>query len=365
MIATFLLFSTLFQYENQFYLPLSRSELSNRFPVKYLGTIGNLRPGYFEATQDAPRPDKVVIGNLAFYKDYKATQDTPLPDKVEVGPSGAGVAKSAGGGLFITGKDKNGLPWNVDLNDYALAYACRFYSADLDRNGIRDLVLIYPTGGNGLAPTSHLLSLTFDDQGRPVPFKADGYFEESAKGITDLVDLNRDGRAVLIYMNFDDGYWITNLYEVRAARWRRVRGSYGRRSYPHYTSFTYRPNRKAVAPAPGRLPFAPDLSNKEPYFRGRLVSYKWSDANSSEDIELVMKTEKGQKIVNNPVQWYDTFTVVIDGSERRIISLLVKEEEEEKMKSVLNEIVGNCYQVSLYGDRRRNGSGSEILWVSH
>jgi hypothetical protein len=115
----------------------------------------------------------------------------------------------------------------VDLNDYALAYAFRFYSADLDRNGICDLVMIYPTGGNGLAPTSHFFSLTFDEQGRPVPFKADGYFEESAKGITDLVDLNIDGRAELIYMNFDDGYWITNLYEVRAARWRRVRGSYG------------------------------------------------------------------------------------------------------------------------------------------
>ncbi|HKC85713.1 MAG TPA: hypothetical protein VKG02_07060, partial [Blastocatellia bacterium] len=79
----------------------------------------------------------------------------------------------------------------------------------MDSNGIRDLVVIYPTGGNGLAPTSHFFSLTFDELGRPVPFKADGYFQESNKGITDLVDLDRDGRAELIYMNFDDGYWIT------------------------------------------------------------------------------------------------------------------------------------------------------------
>src|SRR5262249_5320307 len=155
--------------------------------------------------------------------------------------------------------------------------------------------MIYPTGGNGLAPSSHFFSLTFDEKGRPVPFKADGYFEESAKGITDLVDLNMDGRAELIYMNFDDGYWITNLYEVRAARWRRVKGSHARRSYPLYARFTYRPNRKAVAPAWSRRPFAPDLSNKEPYFRGRLVSYKWFDVNSSDDleIELDVKTEKG------------------------------------------------------------------------
>jgi len=35
MIATFLLFSMLFQHENLSYLPLSQSELSNPFPVKY------------------------------------------------------------------------------------------------------------------------------------------------------------------------------------------------------------------------------------------------------------------------------------------------------------------------------------------
>jgi hypothetical protein len=81
MIAALILFSTLFQHENQFYLPLSRSELSNRFPVKYLGTMGDLRPGYFEAMQDNPSPDKVVIGNLTFYKDFKAPQDTPCPTK--------------------------------------------------------------------------------------------------------------------------------------------------------------------------------------------------------------------------------------------------------------------------------------------
>jgi hypothetical protein len=233
----------------------------------------------------------------------------------------------------------------------------------LDRNGIRDLVLIYPTGGNGLAPTSHFFSLTYDELGRPVPFKADGYFQESNQGITDLVDLDRDGRAELIYMNFDDGYWITSLYEVSEARWRRVRGLHGRRSYPLYTRFTNRPNRKVVVPAPGRRPFAPDLSNKEPYFRGRLVSYQWADMNSSEDIELVVETENGRKITSKPVSWYGSLTVVSDGAEgRTIVSISA---DEERVRSVLNEIVANVYQVALYGDRRGKGLGSKILWASH
>lgn len=340
MVATLLLLSLLFQHENQSYLPLSHSELSNRFPVRYIGTLGDLRPGYFEAKQDSP-----------------------LPDSLDIGPSGASVARSGSGSLLITGKDKKGYPWSADLNDFALAYACRFYSADLDSNGIRDLVMIFPTGGNGLAPTSHFFSLTFDEQGRPVPFEADGYFEESAEGVTDLVDLNKDGRAELIYMNFDDGYWITNLYELRGARWRRVRGRHGRRSYPLYTRFTSRPNRIIVVPSPKRRPFAPDLSNKEPYFQGRLVSYQWAHVNRSGDIELVVETEKGRRITSKPVSGYASFTVVSDGAESRTIVSISA--DEERIRSVLNEIVANAYRVALYGDRRGKGLGSEILWASH
>lgn len=329
----------LFQYENQSYLPLSPSELRRRFPVRYLGTMGTLRPGYFELKQDSP-----------------------LPEKVEAGPSGVNVTKSAGNELLITGRDKKGFPWRVNLGAFVLAYACRFYSADLDRNGIRDLVLIHPTGGNGFAPTSHFFSLTFDEQGRPLPFEADGYFQDSTDGIFDLVDLNSDGRAELIYMNFDDGYWITNLYEVSGAKWQRVKGLHGRRSYPLYTRFTYRANQKLITPAAGRHPLAPDLSNKEPRFRGQLISYRWANVERSEDIELVVKTDQGQKVTTKPVSWYDSFMVVLDGAQERIIVSLAA--DEKRIRSVLDKIVANAYRVSVYGDRRGNGTGSEILWAS-
>ena|GEM_PF-233830 len=330
----------LFQYENQSYLPLNRSELNQRFPVRYLGSIGNLRPSFFEPKQD-----------------------TTLPERIAIGPSGASVKISAEDELLITGMDKKGAFWRVNLGDFPIAYSCRFYSADLDHNGLRDLILIYPTGGNGLAPASHFFSLTFDGQGRPVPFGADGYFQDSDKGIFDLVDLDRDGRAELIYMNFNDGYWITNLYEVRGARWRRISGQHDHRSYPLYTRFTYRSNRKIAVPAAGRHPSAPDLSNREPYFRGRLVSYQWANVNQSEDIELVVETNQGQKITSKPVSWGATFSVILDGPEERTIVSLSA--DEKRIRSVLDEIVRGDYQVSLYGDRRGDGSGTEILWASH
>ena len=40
------------QYENQQYLPLTTAEISKKFPVTYIGTLGHNRPGYFEDISD-------------------------------------------------------------------------------------------------------------------------------------------------------------------------------------------------------------------------------------------------------------------------------------------------------------------------
>jgi hypothetical protein len=309
--------------------------LNQRFPVRYLG-----KTGYIDRTQDRP-----------------------LPERIEVGPSGASVTIPGEGKLLITGRDKKGSLWRVDLSDFfPFSVASRFYSADLDRNRIRDLILIHPTGGNGLAPSSSFFSLTFDEQGRPSPFEADGYFEDSTEGIFDLVDLNRDGRAELIHMDYDDGYWITNLYEVGGAKWQRVKGLHGHHSYPLYTRFTYRANRKIVTPAAGRRPIAPDLSNKKPRFCGRLVSYKWANANQSKNIDLVIKTEGRQKITSKQVSLYAIFTMVLDDPKERTIILL--SDDEQRIKSILDEIVTKAYQIALYGEGRGGGFEPKILWVS-
>lgn len=38
-------------------------------------------------------------------------------------------------------------------------------------------------------------------------------------GVDDLLDLQGNGRTQLLDMQFDSGYWITNLYQVKDARW--------------------------------------------------------------------------------------------------------------------------------------------------
>jgi hypothetical protein len=326
-----------FQNENQYYLPLTDAETARRFPVEYVGTWSNAGPDY--------SPE---------------TRDKRLPERLNVGASGARVSVTEDGDLSIYGGDRGGKDWRVELGP--TAYWCRFYEADLDRNGLRDLLLLFPTGGNGLAPSSHLYALTFDGRGRPVPFEADGYFEEKGGRLFDLVDLDADGRAELIYMNFDDGYWVTNIYEVEDARWRRVSGRHARRSYPLYTRFTHRPNRKPSTPKPGRHPSAPDLSNDSPVFEGRLLSYVWADVSVSEDITLNLEGARGEKVQSRPVSWYSSFAVVLDSEEgRRIVSVSAG---EEAFKAALNEVVEKRYAVALYGRRRADASSPELLWAS-
>lgn len=324
------------QYESQSYLPLTSAELSKKFPIAYVGTLGRGRPGYLEGTWDKP-----------------------LPGTLNVGPSGAVIKTTEDEDLLITGNDKEKREWSIQLG--ALAYAVRFYEGDLDRNGIRDAVIVFPTGGNGLAPTSHILTITFDENGRPVTFEADGYFQESERNIFDLVDLNQNGRAELIYMNYDDGYWITNVYEIRNARWQRVVGRHGNRAYPLYTRFTFKENHRSTVPKRGRNPFAPDLSNRSPRLAGKLVSYQWANVNASEDISLTIKDRQGRVVSSKPVSWYSSFTVVVDSREgRKIVSISAT---EESVKALLDTISAGNYAVALYGQRRPDASSPEILWA--
>ncbi len=74
--------------------------------------------------------------------------------------------------------------------------------------------------------------MTFNQQGRPCVFQSDGFYTASETGIDDLLDLQRNGHTQLLDMQFDSGYWITSLYQVKDAKWQRVHGWFGKLSYP-------------------------------------------------------------------------------------------------------------------------------------
>lgn len=91
--------------------------------------------------------------------------------------------------IRFSGLDASGKPWRVTA---AAMQGGGLYSADLDKNGTVDLIYAAYTGGNGLAPLMHVLTLLFDQSGRPVPSEMDGYFEIDV--CTGGMSLKRVGR---------------------------------------------------------------------------------------------------------------------------------------------------------------------------
>lgn len=261
--------------------------------------------------------------------------------------------------VVLEGADREGKAWSVDLNTLGCD-SPRIYESDLDKNGIVDAVLLKNTCGNGLAPSSHILTVTFDSTGRPVPFEAEGYFLEQAGGVDALVDLNRDGIADLIFMNFDDGYWITNVYTLDGARWTRIKGPFANREFPLFTRFTDLPNKVPEKPAATRSPYAPDLSNKTSVVDGRLIGHFRPD---EYNLRLTIRTVDGNPMVCTPNYWYDSARLVVDlPSGRRVRRLSY--EDRGRTDPLLDEVVKGAYPVKLYGERYRDKCAPELLWAS-
>ena len=242
----------------------------------------------------------------------------------------------------VVGKDRRGRPWRF-TGHWSLLCGGAFYSADLDQNGVPDLISVWNTCGNGLAPSTHVTTLMFDDLGRPVPSEMDGYFEFDKNGVEDLVDLDGDGRAELIRQAWNDGYWITSLYEARGARWHRIAGEHGGRSYPLYTRFTSRANRVATKPTPHRHPIEDDLSNDRPAHKSRLQALHWGDVQQSENPTLTL--EDGTVCDT----WYNTMTVILDSAEGRIATTLATPDEAREL---LERMHDRKLEIEITGRRR-------------
>jgi hypothetical protein len=251
--------------------------------------------------------------------------------------------------IQFSGMDATGKPWTVTA---AGMLGGGLYSADLDHNGTVDLIYAAYTGGNGLAPPMHVLTLLFEKNGRPVPSEMDGYFEIDQHGLLDLIDLDADGRAELIRQAYDEGYWITSDYEARDAHWHRIRGEHGSQTFPIYTRFTNRANHVPTTPAPGRHPVEDDLSNDSTAHSGMLAAVHWANVSQSENPEL----DLSDGTVCTPVAWYSSMIVVSDTADGRKAATLGAPEDAH---GLLNEIVRVNRGVKLMGHRRYAVTGDQ------
>lgn len=223
------------QGENMDYLPFSKS-LLRPFKLKRIELSDDLRSGR-----------ALNVAGVQIQEEKAAGVDDPNSESIHR--------------LVFSGSNRGGKSWRVGA--LASNYYDALYQGDLDLNGTSDLVLAMSTGGNGLAPSTRLIFVTFDRRGDPVLFESTGYYQSGPDGIVDVADLNGDGRAELVHMVFSDGYWITDVYRVRESRWSRVTGRFAGLRFPLYTRFTNRPNHRPSRPASGRNPVAPNLLKRD------------------------------------------------------------------------------------------------------
>jgi hypothetical protein len=168
------------------------------------------------------------------------------------------VTELEDGSKLARGRDKSGKPWRAVLP----APTRGLWKTDV--NGTRTYYFAGYTGGAGMAPDTWILVLSFDEQGRPIPFYVTtSHADYDSKGISDILNLDGTG-AELLQQNWAEtdwmpgersGYYITTLYQQRGIYWYRTDGQHGARTFPLYEKWVNLPNTHP------QLVEAPELSS--------------------------------------------------------------------------------------------------------
>jgi hypothetical protein len=162
-----------------------------------------------------------------------------------------GVTAQMSKQLRVEGKDTGGAPWALDVE--IKSGGCWLWRADLDRNGKEDLIMV--TSDATSAGDSIATLIMIDDRGRPVPWQALGHYDGEESGLSNLVDLDGDGRAELLFLyveGIDRGQaraTSITCYEIRDAHLKRVDGPFAGEMFP------------VVQPKNAKLREEPDLTN--------------------------------------------------------------------------------------------------------
>ncbi|MBF0516486.1 MAG: hypothetical protein HQK97_05115 [Nitrospirae bacterium] len=274
--------------------------------------------------------------------------------KIQIGPQGADVTYNEDGDIIFTGMDKGGKKWQFQTANFTKTDGYKAETADLDGNGITDLIVYVPIMGVPPAPEYELMTLMFDSSGAPIPFSSPGYLQR-------LFDFNKDKRAEFLHITYDYNYWIATLYEAEGARWKAVnsiKGPEGRRTFPMYFSFT---NQRSVPP-PGTYPFAFDVSNTTAHAAGRIMSYKWGkDDHQSDAVFVVISTSDGKTLTcKNPFS-----AILIENETERTI--VTSSASRDAVITALNDIINDNYNLKFFGFNQ-NAAGpaacvSSLIWA--
>lgn len=153
------------------------------------------------------------------------------------------ICIDADGLVSVFGSDRVGKPWTVVSS--AAAGSVSLWSADLDQNGMQDLILFLPNVAEPWQPSAKIVLLMFERNGRPVPWCGVGFFSVDRYGLRELVDLDDDRKAEIVHQTRAGSYWITSVLEADDGHWQSINSIAGQ-SLPLLTPFTKSANHTAL-----------------------------------------------------------------------------------------------------------------------
>lgn len=264
---------------------------------------------------------------------------------------GSSLRMMSDGSLRIAGVDRDGLPWSLWCRCHE-AYAS-VWSSELDGNNAPALLILSRTGATSTAweASARLLIVSFDRRGRPVPWQSVGFFEVDSRGVKDLVDLDRDGKAEVIVQEQRDGYWLCSLYETANSHFS-FRHAHAGWAFPLHTKFTFKPNR-TITRSTAKLPAASDISNDGIMRQPATCLRTMSVANKTNNFDLLF--DNGKKLNGTSS---GTCAVVLNDSSGRRIALLPGTEARE----LLLEIKKRKIPLMVSPDRG-SATGGSLIWA--
>jgi len=243
-------------------------------------------------TQVIPESDlrKRVLMTTVFYQNSTLTRPVRTPDfTVTRGPDGSVLVQGKRWRAVLS-PAIHGL-WNTNSDGRSTYYFAGY------------------TGGAGMAPVTWLLILSFDNNGRPVPFYIVGRADYDSRGIVDVLNLDGTGPELLQQdwaetnwmPDSRSGYYVTTLYQKRGLYWYRADGPHGTRSFPLYEKWAIIPDMK------------PELVTGPPFPQGLLADYGndpsggiRAKVQSPDGHALRVGSELGCKLNSDPLVVRDT-----------------------------------------------------------
>ena len=131
----------------------------------------------------------------------------------------------------------------ASLQERATPFPYAVYRADLDNNGLDDLIVFSSNRGNGLA--AHLVVTDLYLKNIDGTYQNINY-EGLGTEIEDFVDMNKDGKTEIIIMDMYGGekhnYFSYSVYDIKNARLVNVDGKF--KGFPKFIWFTDKKNDK-------------------------------------------------------------------------------------------------------------------------